>query len=214
MPIENTAADPANITPDSVTNTTANEPTNEPQQAAGTTDETAKRLEFLEREFKEVVKQRDELKRKTREIEEATEKAKLETLQKAGKFEELNNELSAKLAKIEAEKNELLTIAEKYTIFTQQVKQDLLNKLPEAKRKFVEDFELDKLQEYVALEEAAAPKVGTGDTGRPGRGGIDLSKVTFDDFLTMTPEQKEAFAAKSPAKYQEFLKQKNNKRRF
>ena len=60
------------------------------QQATGLPEDVQKRLEYLEKEFKETIKQRDELKKKIRETEDAKEKEKLEALQKAGKYEELN----------------------------------------------------------------------------------------------------------------------------
>lgn len=177
-------------------------------------DEVTKRLEYLEKELKDVVKQRDEAKRKARELEEAKEKEKLEALQKGGKFEEANKELLAKLAEIEAEKQALLTIKDEHTIFVQEVVQDLLSKLPESLRKFAQDFPLPKLKEFVAEVGTQNQKVGTADAGRPGKGGIDISKVTYDDFRTMTAEQKETLATKAPAKYQEFIKQFMKNKRF
>ena len=210
MTVEPNGVETSNLNPDG-SQAAATEPI-EQQQAQSPTDETTKRIEYLEKEFKEVVKQRDELKRKARELEELKEKERLDALEKGGKIDELKNELSAKLAKIEAEKEELLTFKEKYLKFEQEVREELLNKLSDAKRKFVEDFPIEKLKEFVALEEAGTQKVGTGDTGRPGKGGIDVNKVSFEDFLTMTPEQKESLAQKAPAKYAEFLRIKNKKR--
>ena len=171
------------------------------QQQPSTTDETTKRLEYLEKEFKEVVKQRDELKKKTREIEEMKEKEKLETLQKAGNIEELNKELLRKLGEIEAERADLLQYKEKFTIFEQQVKQDLLLKLPESKRKFVQGLTIEELKEFVALEEAQTTKVGTADAGRPGKGFTNAGAITVDEFREMTPEQKNALAEKYPKIY-------------
>ena len=205
MTVETKGAETPDLTPDGTQEQTTE--TNQTQQP----DEVTKRLEFLEREFKEVVKQRDEAKRKAREIEELKEKEKLETLQSAGKYEEANKELLRKLAEIEAEKESLLTIKEEHTIFVQEVTQELLNKLPESLRKYAQDFPLAKLREFVAEVGTQQNKVGTADAGRPGKGGIDISKVTFDDFLTMTAEQKETLAQKAPAKYAEFLRTKNKR---
>ena len=177
------------------------------QQATGLPEDVQKRLEYFERELKEVIKQRDELKRKTKENEDAKEKEKLEALQKAGKYEELNQELLRKQAEMEAERTELLTFKEEMTIFAQQVKQDLLNKLPEAKRKFVAGFTIEDLKEFVALEEAQNPKVGTADAGRPGKGTIDISKITADSYSGLTPEQREELAQRYPQKYKEIYLQ-------
>jgi len=177
------------------------------QQATGLPEDVQKRLEYFERELKEVIKQRDELKRKTKENEDAKEKEKLEALQKAGKYEELNQELLRKQAEMEAERAELLTVREKFSIFEQQVKQDLLNKLPEAKRKFVAGFTIEDLKEFVALEEAQNPKVGTADAGRPGKGTIDISKITADSYSGLTPEQREELAQRYPQKYKEIYLQ-------
>ena len=156
------------------------------------------RLEYLEKESKEAFKQRDELKKKLRDADETKEKEKLEALQKAGKYEELNQELLRKQSEYDAERQELLTFKEKFTIFEQQVKQDLLSKLPEAKRKFVTGFTIEDLKEYVALEEAANPAkpLGTGDGARPGRKGvIDYDKVSIGD---LSDEEKEIFAKSNP----------------
>lgn len=156
------------------------------------------RLEYLEKESKEAFKQRDEAKRKLKEQEEQKEKERQESLQKQGKFEELNQELLRKQSEMEQERSELLTFKEKFTIFEQQVKQDLLNKLPEAKRKFVTGFTIEDLKEFVALEEAANPAkpLGTGDGARPGRKGvIDYDKVSIGD---LSDEEKEIFAKSNP----------------
>jgi len=177
------------------------------QQAAGLPEDVQKRLEYLEREFKETIKQRDELKKKMREAEESKEKEKLDILQKTGKYEELNQELLKKQSEYEQERTELLTFKEKMTIFEQQVKQDLLSKLPEAKRKFVAGFTIEDLKEFVALEEAQNPKVGTADAGRPGKGTIDISKITADSYSGLTPEQREELAQRYPQKYKEIYLQ-------
>lgn len=199
MPIEEKTADV--VTPEADATAEQN------QQAAGLPEDAQKRLEYLEKEFKETIKQRDELKKKIRETEDAKEKEKLEALQKAGKYEELNQELLRKQAEMEAERTELLTFKEKMTIFEQQVKQDLLSKLPEAKRKFVAGFTIEDLKEFVALEEAQVQKVGTADAGRPGKGTFDFSKITVDSFGGLTAEQREELAAKYPAKYKEIYLQ-------
>jgi len=199
MPIEEKTADV--VTPEADATAEQN------QQAAGLPEDVQKKLEYFERELKEVIKQRDELKRKTKENEDAKEKEKLEALQKAGKYEELNQELLRKQAEMEAERAELLTVREKFSIFEQQVKQDLLNKLPEAKRKFVAGFTIEDLKEFVALEEAQNPKVGTADAGRPGKGTIDISKITADSYSGLTPEQREELAQRYPQKYKEIYLQ-------
>lgn len=156
------------------------------------------RLEYLEKESKEAFKQRDELKKRIKEQEDIKEKEKLEALQKAGKYEELNQELLRKQTEMEQERSELLTFKEKYTIFEQQLKQELLSKIPEAKRKFVQGFTIEELKEFAALEEATNPAkpLGTGDGARPGRKGvIDYDKVSIGD---LTDEEKEIFAKSNP----------------
>ncbi len=156
------------------------------------------RLEYLEKESKEAFKQRDELKKKLRDADETKEREKLEALQKAGKFEELNAELLRKQAEWERERQELLTLKEEKSILEQGIKSDLLNRIPEAKRKFVERFSIEELKEFAALEEAANPAkpLGTGDGARPGRKGvIDYDKVSIGD---LTDEEKEIFAKSNP----------------
>ena len=156
------------------------------------------RLEYLEKESKEAFKQRDELKKKLRDADETKEREKLEALQKAGKFEELNAELLRKQDEWERERSELLTLKEEKSILEQGIKSDLLNRIPEAKRKFVERFSIEELKEFAALEEAANPAkpLGTGDGARPGRKGvIDYDKVSIGD---LTDEEKEIFAKSNP----------------
>ena len=159
------------------------------------------RLEFLERESKEAFKQRDEAKKKLKEQEDIKEKEKLEALQKAGKYEELNQELLRKQTEMEQERSELLTFKEKYTIFEQQLKQELLSKIPEAKRKFVERFTIEELKEFAALEEATnnTKPLGTADAARVGnKGNIDYEKVSLAD---LSEEQKNNLAKSNPALY-------------
>ena len=156
------------------------------------------RLEYLEKESKEAFKQRDEAKRKLKEQEEQKEKERQESLQKEGKFEELNQELLRKQAEWERERSELLTLKEEKSILEQGIKSDLLNRIPEAKRKFAERFSIEELKEFVALEEAANPAkpLGTGDGARPGRKGvIDYDKVSIGD---LSDEEKEIFAKSNP----------------
>ena len=156
------------------------------------------RLEYLEKESKEAFKQRDEAKRKLKEQEEQKEKERQESLQKEGKFEELNQELLRKQTEWERERSELLTLKEEKSILEQGIKSDLLNRIPEAKRKFVERFSIEELKEFAALEEAANPAkpLGTGDGARPGRKGvIDYDKVSIGD---LSDEEKEIFAKSNP----------------
>ena len=156
------------------------------------------RLEYLEKESKEAFKQRDEAKRKLKEQEEQKEKERQESLQKQGKFEELNQELLRKQAEWERERQDLLTLKEEKSILEQGIKSDLLNRIPEAKRKFVERFSIEELKEFAALEEAANPAkpLGTGDGARPGRKGvIDYDKVSIGD---LSDEEKEIFAKSNP----------------
>jgi len=161
------------------------------------------RLEYLEKESKEAFKQRDEAKRKLKEQEEQKEKERQESLQKQGKFEELNQELLRKQAEWERERSELLTLKEEKSILEQGIKSDLLNRIPEAKRKFVERFSIEELKEFAALEEAANPAkpLGTGDGARPGRKGvIDYDKVSIGD---LSDEEKEIFAKSNPTLFRQ-----------
>jgi len=173
------------------------------------------RLEFLERESKEAFKQRDEAKKKLKEQEDIKEKEKLEALQKAGKYEELNQELLRKQTEMEQERSELLTFKEKYTIFEQQLKQELLNKIPEAKRKFVERFTIEELKEFAALEEATnnTKPLGTADAARVGnKGNIDYEKVSLAD---LSEEQKNNLAKSNPELYRKKVNEYlSSKRRF
>ena len=59
MPIEEKTADV--VTPETDISAEQN------QQAAGLPEDVQKKLEYFERELKEVIKQRDELKKKTKE---------------------------------------------------------------------------------------------------------------------------------------------------
>jgi len=173
------------------------------------------RLEFLERESKEAFKQRDEAKKKLKEQEDNKEKEKLEALQKAGKYEELNQELLRKQTEMEQERSELLTFKEKYTIFEQQLKQELLSKIPEAKRKFVERFTIEELKEFAALEEAtnSTKPLGTADAARVGnKGNIDYEKVSLAD---LSEEQKNNLAKSNPELYRKKVNEYlSSKRRF
>lgn len=199
------------VTPEA--DATAEKETTETTQ---TPEEIQKKLEYLDRESKEAFKQRDEAKRKLKEMEDQKEKEKLEALQKAGKFEELNAELLRKQDEWNKERSELLTLKEEKSILEQQIKSDLLNKIPEAKRKFAERFSIEELKEFVALEEASNPqKVGTADAGRPaGKGTIDGTGITVEKFEELSKEQKEIFAEKYPSKYRSIISEINSKRKF
>lgn len=173
-------------------------------EAAGTTNSNINsRLEYLENELKDVIKQRDELKKRIRKQEE-------DALREQGKYKELAETTGEKLVTVEKERDELLQVKEKYNTLESQIRADLLERLPEAKRKFADGFDIAKLREYTELEGTAA-KVGTADAGRTGRGYLDASKVTYSDYLRFTPEQREMFAEQAPEKYKEFVQLKVRK---
>jgi len=183
-----------------------------------TPDEVQKRLErleYLEKESKEAFKQRDEAKRKLKEQEEQKEKERQESLQKEGKFEELNQELLRKQDEWERERSELLTLKEEKSILEQGIKSDLLNRIPEAKRKFVERFSIEELKEFAALEEAAnsTKPLGTADAARVGnKGNIDYEKVSLAD---LSEEQKNNLAKSNPELYRKKVNEYlSSKRRF
>jgi len=181
------------------------------QTTAQNTEDILKRIEFLEKESREAFKQRDEAKRKLKEAEEQKERERLEKLNAEGKFQEVNKELTDKLAALEAEKSQLLTFKEEYDILHTKIRADLIEKLPESKRKFAEKFSLDELREFVEVEATTGVKPGTGDTGRPGgKGRIDYSKVY--DLNQLSFEQRDDLAKVNPELYRQLLI-KSRKRR-
>lgn len=159
-------------------------------------DDATKRLEYLEREFKEVIKQRDEAKRKARELEE-------KTLAEQGKWKELYEQTKAEYDRLNDDLSVNLQYREKYTTLEKSIRESLISQLPEAKRKFAERFELDELKEFVSVETQNI-KPGTADAARVGKGRADYSKVTLGE---LTDEEKDHLAKTNPVLYQQKLKE-------
>lgn len=124
--------------------------------------------------------------KKAKESEVSELKAKLKQIEddKLKASGDLQAQLTARekeLEQVSAEKQSLENAKIELETLQTEIKKDLLEQLSKEHLKIAEKLSIQDLKEYVALNSKHTKGM---DAGRTGKGSIDLTGKTFDDFTT------------------------------
>ena len=143
---------------------------------------------YSKAELDKIIAQRDEAKNKARALEVETNKVKADLkrieedkLKASGDLEALLKSKETELEQTIAEKQSLENAKIELETLQTEIKKDLLEQLSKEHLKIAEKLSIQDLKEYVALNSKHTKGM---DAGRIGKGSIDLTGKTYDDFTT------------------------------
>ena len=136
------------------------------------------KIEYLEKEQKQLIQQRDEVKQKLRKIDE-------DEAIKKGEYEKVIASANSELEKLKSEFESAKQYETKFNELDKRIRAEALEKLSDEHKKIAESLPTDLLQDYVKINSKQSAGM---DTGTNGRGAVDLSGKKWQDFSSVELE--------------------------